>query len=166
MLPFSIAERPPKQRENVMLRSRRSFVALIALAVVFMVGMGNPGNAGSDEVTAAINVLNTQWDDAFNGKDAGKVAALYAEDGRVVTGDGNVLNGRTEIQGLFQGFMDSGFHDHKIDMVDVKVKGDIAYETAKWSGVGGDKKSYGGHLVNIYERQSGGDWQAVLHIWN
>lgn len=51
-------------------------------------------------------------------------------------------------------------------MVDVKTNGDIAYETAKWSGVGGDKNSYGGHLVNVFVRQSGDDWQCSLHIRN
>ena len=138
------------------------FILVFAFASTF----NGPSRADSEETAAAVQTLNAQWDDAFNGKDAATVASLYAEDGRVVTADGQILNGRSEIQGLFQGFMDSGFHDHKIEMIDVKVSGDIAYETAKWSGVGGDKKSYGGHLVNIYQRQSDGGWQAVLHIWN
>lgn len=149
-----------------MLNSRRSFIALIAFALGLVLIPGGAAHAGSDDVTAAVQTLNTNWDNAFNGKDAAMVASLYAEDGRVVTGDGKILNGRDEIQGLFQSFMDGGFHEHKIEMIDVKVSGDTAYETAKWSGVGGDKKNYGGHLVNIYQRQSGGDWQAVLHIWN
>ncbi len=141
-------------------------IALIAFAVAMVVILGGPALAGSDGVTKAIETLNTKWDTAFNSKDAATVASLYAEDGRVVTGDGNILNGRSEIQGLFQSFMDGGFHEHKIEMIDVKVKGDVAYETARWSGIGGDKKTYGGHLVNIYARQSDGGWQAVLHIWN
>jgi uncharacterized protein (TIGR02246 family) len=128
--------------------------------------LGAPAQAGSDDATAAVQLLNAKWDKAFNSGDAAAVAALYAEDGRVVTGDGTIKNGRAEIQALFQSFMDSGFGDHKIEMIDVKTNGDTAYETGKWSGVGGDKKAYGGHLVNIYQRQSGGDWQAVLHIWN
>ena len=149
-----------------MLKSRRRFIPLIASVIAFAMMFGGAAHAGSEEATAAVQTLNTKWDNAFNSKDAATVASLYAEDGRVVTGDGKILNGRAEIQGLFQSFMDGGFHEHKIEMIDVKVKGDIAYETGKWSGVGGDKKTYGGHLVNIYERQSGGDWQAVLHIWN
>lgn len=144
----------------------KGFIPLVAFVIVLAVMSGRAALAGGDEVAKAIQTLNTKWDQAFNGKDAATVASLYAEDGRVVTGDGNILNGREEIQGLFQSFMDSGFHEHKIEMIDVKVKGDVAYETAKWSGVGGDKKTYGGHLVNIYARQSDGGWQAVLHIWN
>ena len=146
--------------------AKRVLVPLLAFVFVFFLTGSSPLKADSSDVTAAVQKLNTQWDDAFNGKDAAAVASLYAEDGRVVTSDGKILNGRAEIQGLFQGFMDSGFHEHKIEMVDVRVSGDIAYETAKWSGVGGDKKSYGGHLVNIYQRQADGGWQAVLHIWN
>lgn len=145
---------------------RNSIISLAAFAIALGIVFSGSSQAGSDEVTAAVRTLNEKWDKAFNTKDATAVASLYAEDGRVVTGDGNIIDGRAEIQGLFQSFMDGGFHEHKIEMIDVKVNGDIAYETAKWSGVGGDKKTYGGHLVNIYQRQSGGNWQAVLHIWN
>jgi uncharacterized protein (TIGR02246 family) len=142
------------------------FLPLFALAFALTMMLGAHAQAGSDDASAAVQLLNAKWDKAFNSGDAAAVAALYAEDGRVVTGDGKIMNGRDEIQALFQSFMDGGFHDHKIEMIDVKANGDTAYETGKWSGVGGDKKTYGGHLVNIYQRQSSGDWQAVLHIWN
>ena len=39
---------------------------------------------------------------------------MYAEDGRVITGSGDVKVGRDEIEALFQGFIDSGFGEHKI----------------------------------------------------
>ena len=149
-----------------MLNLRDSSFPLIAIAIALVMMFSGGAQAGDDEVAATIQSLNAKWDKALNTKDAAALASLYAEDGRVVTGDGKIMNGRAEIQGLFQGFMDGGFHDHKIGMIDVKVKGDIAYETATWSGVGGDKKTYGGHIVNIYERQADGGWQAVLHIWN
>ncbi len=145
---------------------KRSFFPMVALAIALVMTFGAATQAGSDDTTAAVQSLNAKWDKALNTGDAAAVAALYAEDGRVVTGDGQIKNGRAEIQALFQGFIDGGFHDHKIEMIDVKVKGDIAIETGKWSGVGGDKKTYGGHLVNVYERQPGGDWQGILHIWN
>lgn len=124
-----------------------------------------PALAGGD-AAEAVRKLNQEWDNAFNAKDAAKVASLYAENGRVVTGDGNVLNGREEIQGLFQSFMDSGFHDHAIEMIDVRGDGSLVYETGKWSGVGADGKTYGGHILNIYEATPDGDWQTVLHMWN
>ena len=149
-----------------MVRFGFNSISLTTLAVALVLAVAGIAQAGSDDVTAAVRSLNTKWDKALNTGDAAAVAALYAEDGRVVTGDGTIKNGRAEIQALFQGFIDGGFHDHKIEMIDVKVKGDVAIETGKWSGVGGDKKTYGGHLVNVYERQSDGNWQAVLHIWN
>ena len=147
-----------------MLKLQKTLMPVMAWAVAIVL-LAVPVAQAGDDVAAKIAALNQSWDDAFNSKDAGKVASLYAEDGRVITGDGTILNGRGEIEGLFQGFMDGGFHNHKIEMVDVKVIGDVAYETAKWSGVGGDKKTYGGHLVNIYQKGADG-WQAVLHIWN
>ncbi len=149
-----------------MRRFKLILLPVSALVIAMAITLGSNTYAGTEDVTSAIQSLNTKWDDALNGGNAAAIAALYAEHGRVVTGDGKVINGRTEIQKLFQGFIDSGFHDHKIELIDVRVNGDIAIETAKWSGVGGDKKNYGGHLVNVFKRQAGGEWQGILHIWN
>ena len=133
----------------------------IALALALAAG---PAAAGALEDRVA--KMNAAWDAAFNSQDAAGVAALYAEDARAVTGDGTIKDGRAEIEALFRSFMDSGFHDHEIGMLSAERTGDVIYETGTWKGVGGDGKTYGGHLVNIYERQGDGSWKTVLHFWN
>ena len=120
----------------------------------------------ADSAEDTVRELNAQWDQALNSGDAPTVAAMYTEDGRVVTGDGNVVDGRAEIQELFQGFIDSGFGEHKIEIIDVTEHGDVIWETASWSGKGGDGKDYGGKVVNIYQKQNDGGYKARLHIWN
>ena len=106
------------------------------------------------------------WDAAFNSQDAAGLTELYAEDARVVTGDGTVKDGRAEIEALFRSFMESGSHDHEIAMLSAERSGNGIYETGTWEGTGGDGAIYGGHLVNIYERQDNGSWKTVLHFWN
>lgn len=122
--------------------------------------------AFAGDMTAKVEEMNAAWDEAFNAGDAEKVASLYAEDARVITGDGQVVEGRDEIRKLFQGFIDSGFGEHEIKLGSVEGTDDLLYETGDWSGMGGDGKPYGGKLVVIYEKQDGGDWQTVLHMWN
>ena len=125
-----------------------------------------PIAAAAQDMEAAVQEMNAAWDAALNAGNAADVAAMYADDAKVVTGDGTVKQGRAEIQALFQGFIDSGFGQHKITMDDVDGTSDLIYETGSWSGVGGDGNTYGGKIVNIYERQDDGSWKTVLHMWN
>lgn len=147
-----------------MKNSAQSLVVVLAMVLAAILSFGQ--SVGASDISQKVQSLNQEWDDALNAGKAGEVATLYAENARVVTGDGKIVQGREEIKGLFQSFIDSGFHDHEIDMVSVEMKDDIAWEIGKWSGVGGDDKAYSGHLVNVYERQGDGSWQVVLHIWN
>lgn len=140
------------------------FTGLTAVTLAMAITVAAPARAEDAAQTA--RDLNAAWDSAFNEGDAAAVAALYAEDGRVVTGDGSVKVGRDEIEALFQAFLDSGFHDHEIGLLSAERSGDILYETGTWEGVGGDGETYGGKIVNIYERQEDGSWKTVLHMWN
>jgi uncharacterized protein (TIGR02246 family) len=134
------------------------------LAATMAIALGSHAMAGDADRDLA--ALAAAWDDAFNSGDAAGVASMYAEDGRVITGDGNVKVGRDEIQALFQSFIDSGFGKHQIGVMTAEKSGDLGYLTGTWSGVGGDGNDYGGHLTNVYEKQPDGSWKALVHIWN
>jgi len=143
----------------------RDLARMGAIGLVMTLGLAGPVPA-ADEMSDMVKGWFAAWDAAFNAKDASGVAALYAEDGRVITGDGNVKQGPAAIQALFQGFMDSGFHDHQLSLEAVDANGDMVYGTGNWKGTGGDGKEYGGKVVNIYERQPDESWKTVLHMWN
>ena len=136
--------------------------AIAAIALATALG----GAAAAGEASADLEALAKAWDEAFNSGDAAKVASMYTEDARVITGSGDVKVGRDEIEALFQSFIDSGFGEHDIGVATAEINGDMGYLTGTWSGVGGDGKDYGGHLANVYERQDDGSWKAVVHIWN
>lgn len=140
----------------------RIWTTTIALATAAAIHAGAVAGEASEDVKA----MAAAWDEAYNSGDAAKVASMYAEDARVITGQGEVKQGPDEIQALFQSFMDSGFKDHAIDVSTAEVNGDMGYLTGTWSGKGGDGKDYGGHLTNIVEKQDDGSWKSVVHIWN
>lgn len=165
MFPALIHDRENKNQGELTMRNQDLSIFhnfLVVVAVTFL-GVGVASAGGAED---SVKRLNAQWDEALNSGDAAAVAAMYTEDGRVVTGDGNVVDGQAAIQKLFQGFIDSGFGEHKIDMIDVSESGDVIWETASWSGKGGDGKDYGGKLVNVYQKQGDGGYKARLHIWN
>ncbi|WP_171060607.1 SgcJ/EcaC family oxidoreductase [Poseidonocella sp. HB161398] len=144
---------------TIRLSVHRAAVACALAAVLALPATG-------DDMPADVEALSAAWDAAFNQGDADAVAAMYAEDARVVAGDGTVRDGRAEIRALFQGFMDSGFGQHAIAVSQVKGTDDLVFMTGDWSGVGGDGNAYGGKIVTIHQRQADGSWATVLHMWN
>ena len=143
---------------------RQTVTRLAAMSCLLAVVLTTAGAA--DERADAVQAMNAAWDAAFNAGKAGEVAAMYAEEAQVITGDGAVETGPDNIEALFQSFIESGFSQHQITMASVGGNDGLIYETGTWSGVGGDGETYGGKLVNIYERQEDGSWKTVLHMWN
>lgn len=140
----------------------------IKLAGALACSFALSGGAFAD--TATLQKLNADWDSAFNRGDAKALAALYHEKATLSPGNGKTLTGRAEIEKLFKSFIDGGVNNHKIDIVESGMKGDMAYQVSRWSANGaekdGKKPSFGGVLVNVHQRASDGKWQSVSHVWN
>lgn len=124
----------------------------------------------SSDIQDIVRANNDTWNAAFNRGDAAAVAALYTDDATVLPHTHDVVSGPGKIQEFWTAVIGAGFKDHSIEMLDVHVDGNLACEIAKWAATGpgedGRPKSYGGSLVNLYERQADGSWKCRLHIWN
>lgn len=124
----------------------------------------------SSDIQGIVRANNDTWNEAFNRGDAAAVASLYTDDATVLPHTHDVVSGRGKIQEFWTSVIGAGFKDHSIQLLDVHVDGNLACEIAKWAatgpGEGGQPHSYGGSLVNVYERQTDGSWKCRLHIWN
>lgn len=121
------------------------------------------------DVREIIRTNNRQWNAAFNSGDATAVAALYTDDATVLPHTHDVVRGADNIMGFWRSVIDAGFRNHAIELIDVHAHGDLAVEIAKWQAEGpgeSGQQSFGGSLVNIFERQNDGSWKCRLHIWN
>jgi uncharacterized protein (TIGR02246 family) len=122
------------------------------------------------DIRATLKTNNDTWNAAFNRGDAAAVAALYTDDATVLPHTHDVISGPGKIKELWTALIGAGCKDHSIEMLDVHVDGNLACEIAKWAASGpgedGRPQSYGGSLVNLYERQGDGSWKCRLHIWN
>jgi uncharacterized protein (TIGR02246 family) len=123
-----------------------------------------------NDIRGVVKAYNDAWNAAFNRGEAAAVAALYTDDATVLPHTHDVIRGSGKIREFWTSVIGAGFKDHSIGLLDVHLDGNLACEIAKWSargpGEGGQLQSYGGSLVNIYERQSDGSWKCRLHIWN
>jgi uncharacterized protein (TIGR02246 family) len=122
------------------------------------------------DIRGIVKTNNDNWNAAFNRGDAAAVAALYTDDATVLPHTHDVISGSSKIKEFWTSVIGAGFKDHSIEMLDVHVDGNLACEIAKWAASGpgqdGQTQSYGGSLVNLYERQGDGSWKCRLHIWN
>lgn len=122
------------------------------------------------ELQTILETINAEWNMAFNAGNAEAVAALYAESAVLSPGDGNLLTGRSEIQGLFNSFIEAGVHNHTLEILETGGSESVIYQVAKWSAQGaeeaGHKPSFGGITTNVLRKDVAGRWLTSSHIWN
>lgn len=122
------------------------------------------------DIREVIRANSDRWNTAFNSGNASAVSDLYTPDATVLPHTHDVISGFESIRAFWQSVIDAGFKNHKIDLLDVHSRGDLAYETAKWQAEGpgedGTTQFFGGSLVNVFERQGDGSWKCRVHIWN
>jgi uncharacterized protein (TIGR02246 family) len=148
----------------------QSLIKSAFAAMTFGVVTAGSAYAGGADAKATVEALNKSWNQAFNKADAAALAGLYAEDAVLSPGNGEVLNGRAEIENLFKGFFDAGLHNHTLEIVKVGGDDKTLYQVAKWGASApekdGVKPTYGGITTSVYEKDASGKWVARSHVWN
>src|SRR5262245_4734869 len=77
---------------------------------------------------ASIDAANAQFVKEFNGKDAAAAASHYAEDAAAFPPGQARVDGRQNIQKMWQAAMDAGASDLTLTTIDVEESGDLASE--------------------------------------
>lgn len=122
-------------------------------------------------IQTAIAAINSQFDQAFNTKNAAQIATLYAADATLMPASaGSVVSGRAAVETFFAGLISAGVIDHQLTLTEAVEDGNLAYQRGLWSGamVGADgtRQTFGGNVHLVYRKQANGSWLAVTHIWN
>ena len=129
------------------------------------------GSVDVSEVRQAIERLDAQWEDAANRGDAAAVASLYAEDGRFMVPNADIVEGRANIQAAVQGLVDMKLRNVDLTTVDVGASGDLAYEVGRYSlevqppGAPQHVTDKGKYVL-VLKRQTDGTWKIVADIFN
>ena len=113
--------------------------------------------------------LAKAWEDAFNAKQAAKVAAMYAEDATVNPPNEPAVQGRKNIQEWVQRMIDQGMSSLTLTPTESAISGTIAYEAGTYSATvtppGGKAMSDKGKYVVVL-KQVGGSWLLAHDIFN
>jgi uncharacterized protein (TIGR02246 family) len=140
----------------------------IGFALVGLIGLAMP--AAAEDVRQAIEQANGAFVEAFKAGDGAALAALYAEDAKVLPPDATEVAGRPAIQKFWQGFIDSGAKDLTLESTDVAASGDLAYEIGNFSvqmpAENNDMTTATGNYLVVWKRASADDWQLQVDTWN
>jgi uncharacterized protein (TIGR02246 family) len=120
-------------------------------------------------VRSAIDKGNAQWSEGWAKGDATMVAAIFAEDGVQLAGNGKIIKGRKQIAELQKAGMSGADPGVKVTVTTTQMwlDGDTAYETGKYKYEYTDKGKPGkdeGRYVTIWKHQKDGSWKLSMDM--
>jgi ketosteroid isomerase-like protein len=126
--------------------------------------MTDQGN--STGIHEAIAAADQKFTETFNGGDAAGLVHLYTENGQLLPPGSDLVTGAVAIQAFWQGAMDMGIKNARLETVEAEGHGDTAIEIGKYllSGETGNVMDRGKYVV-IW-KQVGGQWKLHRDIWN
>lgn len=114
--------------------------------------------------------LNAAWDAAFNSQQPAVVAAGYDDEATLMPAGAAPLTGGKAIVEFWRNLIAQGIVDHKIDVVETIVEGNLAMQRGSWSAAAvneaGERQVFKGNLQLVFRRQIDGSWKTYTHIWN
>lgn len=127
------------------------------------------GQAQSAGIRKAIEANNKAFMAAFNKGDAAAVGGMYATDAKALPPNGEIVEGRQNIQAFWQGLISAGAKVEALDIVQVDGHGDMATELGKYTltipQAGGQSATDQGKYLVVWKRQ-GRAWKIAFDIWN
>jgi uncharacterized protein (TIGR02246 family) len=142
--------------------SRRIAMGVVALALAFPL---TASAQAATDLRAQIEKMDKAWQAAYNAGDAAAVAALYADDAKVMAPGAAAASGRAAIQAAFAQDIARG-SKNTLTTEEVFGGGDYAIAVGGWveTGADGSHKDHGTY-VTVY-RKVGGDWKIYRDTWN
>ncbi|GEL20220.1 YybH family protein [Pseudonocardia asaccharolytica] len=101
-------------------------------------------------------------------KDAALFASLYTQDGALLMPDGQVVQGRTAIERVFSEWLDLGFVQQEVEVVEFTSDNLIAVEEGRAAGTFRDDAGETVHCSNyliVHRLEADGVWRMHRDIW-
>jgi uncharacterized protein (TIGR02246 family) len=137
------------------------------VAIVIGAAMVTAASAGDDDIANAADKLGHSYDENYNRHDAAGMAAIYAQDGVLVSPGGAIIRGRSALQSYYQERFATGVRDHASKIAEAHAMGDGGYGLGTFSvnapQADGSVKRLAGNIAYVYSHSADG-WrlQAVV----
>ena len=146
------------------------YLLVLTLTVPFLLSCTTaPPPDTTTEDLQAIKAVSQQFADNFNSGNIAALAALYAEEAKLLPPNSPSIVGKESIQAFFQASYDAGVGDLQITVIELSVSEDMAHKVGKYTLTiqpeEGEAISDSGKYVWIWKRVNG-SWKVDVLIWN
>ena len=118
------------------------------------------------DIHATIRAADDSFESTFARGDAAGMADLYTEGGMLLPTGSDFVKGKQAIGAFWQGAMDMGIKNAKLDIIEVEQHGDTAIEVGQYTLSSADDQVLDtGKYVVIWKHEDG-TWKLHRDIWN
>lgn len=114
--------------------------------------------------------MNRDFAKALVAKDAAAAASVYDVDASLLPPNEQIITGRANIQAYWQGAIDAGLIDAKVETIDARSDGDLGYEIGtfelKFQLEDGTILIDIGKYTEILQRNEDGYWISLYGMWS
>jgi uncharacterized protein (TIGR02246 family) len=107
--------------------------------------------------------------EALTRGDAAGAAALYADDGKLLTSEARVISGRKEIEAYWRAGITFGLARVELHLVELDVDGGMAVEIGRYVlavDSEGTSTADRGKYLALHRRQRNGSWLRAVDVFN
>lgn len=118
------------------------------------------------DIQSEIRKADDSFEQLFRQGDAASLATLYTNNGMLLPTGSDFVKGREAIRDFWQGAMNMGIKEVKLDIEEVELQGEAAFEVGQYQ-----LKSAEGLLMDqgkyiVIWKQEDGQWKLHRDIWN
>lgn len=117
-------------------------------------------------IRARVLAGNKKFMAAFSQRNAGALAKLYTKGGQLLPPGSEVVTGQAAIQPFWQGALDMGLAQVKLDTVEVEGHRDTAIEVGKYTLLTADGQVADAGKYVVVWKVEGRSWKLHRDIWN
>lgn len=118
------------------------------------------------DINKDIRMADDVFEKHFQEGDSAAIAELYTNDGMLLPTGSDFIQGKESIRDFWQGAMNMGIKQAKLDILEATLQGDSVIEVGRYQlkGAGGEVLDWGKYVV-IWKQEQG-RWKLHRDIWN
>lgn len=140
------------------------------ISALLLTTLLSTGVSAETNESSAITAIDSNWSEIFNTGQTSALLDMYTSDAIVIPPSSEILSDQAAIKSYWDELQKIGVTDYKIDTIDVRIEGDIAYQIALWEATittaDGNTTQIDGSMTNVLQRQPGRPWKIRLQSWN
>jgi uncharacterized protein (TIGR02246 family) len=118
----------------------------------------------TQDVRTAIESANQTFMAAFKRADAAAIAACYTRDAQLLPANSDVVQGLEAIREFWQGALELGMTEVRLETRELDVYGDTAVEVGRYELHAGGTVADRGKYIVVWKNAEGG-WKLHRDIW-